>query len=223
MSPLTDQIQLATIQNMTRFTLRRLAMSIAVCIGIFTGSIVPQDETVKAYSIHGCKWPTGSVKYRIVNPPVPIAPLPIEASQGASAWNVTNSLRFSLVTNTTYQLSVTWNNYGNTGWSGVFTDSTLSLTWPPCTLGKWVNKEAWIVGNMYDLATYSSTWKKGVFAHEFGHAAGLKHSNAVNSLQCPSGYGPVALMYFADTRFSAECPVLLPKLDDINGANTIYP
>ena len=193
---------------------------LAAAVGSVTAG---RAKSVEAYSTYPCKWSAAVVNYRAVTPPSPRPPVPAEADQGAAAWNVTNKLRFVKAAGSGYNLSVTWNVYGNTGWTGVYTDSSLSLNWPACTSGHWVNKAPWIYSNLTYVGTYASSWEKGVFDHEFGHPAGLLHNNSTSANACPSGSGANALMYYSDARFTLPCAVYTPRTDDKNGANALYP
>lgn len=62
--------------------------------------------------------------------------------------------------------------------------------------------------NSYNMSSYSSTTKKGVVAHEMGHAFGLNENNSNrNSVMCQMGSGRA---------------VTASTADDLNGINYLY-
>ncbi|HEY7342232.1 MAG TPA: matrixin family metalloprotease [Ktedonobacterales bacterium] len=94
-------------------------------------------------------------------------------------------------------------NDGANGYSGWTTwgVNTFNCTYPS---GYNQLKVANVKLNYYYTQSYSPTARKGVAAHELGHALGLAHASLTSSL-----------MYYAST-------ATVPQSDDINGVNYIY-
>lgn len=187
-------------------------------------------NSASAYNTLGCKWGAVSISYYNAGSNSTWTSV---ITAGANSWSSSGISPAELngksasVANF-YALN---ENRGNVSWSGVFrragtVDSNPVGSSVSCQSGKWVSQEVELVINTYYLSGYPTSWRTGVAAHEFGHAFGLAHNNAVGQ-SC--AYEPdkpsraLFLMYYSDDRFVSRCATIFgPKSDDVAGVNALY-
>lgn len=201
-------------------------MSLCLVVAMNMVATAPSGS---AWSSLGCKWSVKNIPYSTSSS----HPWYSTITAGASKWSNLDA-KFSLNNNTGgHMFTVVSEARGNTvTWSGVFrrlstVESNPAASTTSCKNGKWVSNQVQIAINhtLMESLNYKTAWRKGVVAHEFGHAFGLAHNNATEG-GCPTALGKskaLYLMYYSDTRFTSTCATITgPKSDDKDGVNALY-
>ncbi len=181
-------------------------------------SLVSIQSPASAWTPLGCTWGSTNIRY-FVNSNVN----PATNFQGAASdWNSVTPINLIKVdTASQRNFTVRSRNLGNTGWSGAWHRQGNANVGVACKAnGHWVNQTGVISVNSF-FHSGSGPKRRGVAAHEFGHALGLHHET--NSHSCNgNGLRVAALMYPYDTRFNGNCAVFKPTSDDRSGINALY-
>lgn len=197
---------------------KRSRLAAVGAVGASAAALLVGSPEAAAYNLLNCQWSTNTVWYGVS------AGTTSAAQSGALLWDSTNQLRFRRNdTPGAHVFRARSPNEGPVNYSGVYRRIGTVDGYPSCTNGIWVSGHNEVIGNSYylNLPQYTSSWDKGLFAHEFGHAAGLDHNNATYG--CPAGGAAYdAIMHFSDARFSGNCPRFTPTVDDRNGADAMY-
>lgn len=202
----------------SEYRLRRphpvLLVAAVVAVLLAPMSVLPADSAFGWNSL-GCRWSTNAVQWYV---PAPLSSGPTWTSAASSWSGVDATLNYN---SSNPHIYATQENRGNTVvWTGVTRKKGTVQTAPVCTSGRWTRGQVEVVLNWTAISSYTSTQKRGVAAHEFGHALGLDHNSSLASSGPPPI--PVALMYpYDNVRNTAT--ITSPRTDDKNGINAIYP
>lgn len=155
--------------------------------------------TTNAYTVLGGKYASGNITYLIqTNNNYSGA-----AQLGAVAWNnagTNNVVLTSTTSQKNYNIVFKNGTYGaNIGWNARCANK------PVHTSGTYTRSE--IDFNVSTMDSMTTEQKKGVSAHEIGHALGLDHVDDTSQIMSTWGMGRVATV---------------PNDDDVNGANYLY-
>ena len=180
-----------------------IGASLAV-LGLCATGLFAQSDAANAYSLTGCRFPSTTIKYLVSGQPSS----GYDLTGARNDWTNNTDIAGWTSSASAGRADFRFGSYGNLGWSGATDVDT-------CPGSKYISKTVQIRINRTYTDGYAANDRKGVMAHEIGHAIGLKHNNT------NSPCGSVQLMNGSDSQRKA-CGVYGTRSDDRNGANALY-
>ena len=193
------------------FSRRFLVLLLGMC-AVISGTTLAWAPAASAHNLEGCHWPKaviGSTTIHYTNLEPTTSGYYSVIDNAANRWSLSAAHIVYAKDDINYDVVAYTYNYGNTNYDG--------LTSYSCVGGVFLKQNVSVHLNTYYTDSYVTDNKISVMVHEFGHAAGLAHSNPPASA-CNA---PPAIMW-SDTGRYYNCGLQYPQSDDTSGLNTIY-
>ena len=194
--------------NLKKAVLR--AMLALACLGTSAGFLASRSA---AYSLKGgWNWGKTTLSYRDANGAGSVA------DTGANRWSGAARLRFTKVSSGE-DITIYYSNAGNSGWYALTHGNGSGGS--PYDSGFWCTPGGTNITRNGYYSTSTALQDENVWTHEFGHAAGLNHSDA--TYPCGSSFGIVAVMYYGVGCYdNPPCNNTGPTSDDLSGVDVKY-
>jgi len=190
----------------------KMSKRILIVFALSLFGLVYAQFPAQAYTLEHCQWhdpATGATPiswHYSLSTSGATANFHSAAQSAAYRWGGTPTSIYFNEVSSKYQINVTDENAGSSGFDG--------RTIYSCSAG-YFSGTVYVAVNRYYAQSYSQEGRTQVYVHELGHALGLAHTTVTLCNNVP-------IMYPSSDRYF-RCGISTPQTDDINGIKAMYP